>query len=1104
MHESVSHSEVRTFLIADVRGYTHFTLERGDEAAAQLAARFAELTEEVVAAFEGKVIELRGDEALAVFTSSRQALRAAVELQRRFIEESSESLPLKAGIGLDAGEAVPVKGGYRGAALNLAARLCSLAAAGEVLASDTVSGIARRLDGLVYADRGHVQLKGFIDPVRVVRVVPEGDQEQAGQESAPPDAGSHVQQLPIGGFLGALPSSPLVGRAEEVSQISHAIGSVAGGEGRLILLAGEPGAGKTRLAQEATLQLRDRGFLITAGTSFEPRQSIPYYPFLDALTVLYGAVSSDLRSQIGRRWAYLGRLLPEAGIPAPVWSDSPEEQERLLRAVVSFVQAAAEEAPVAILLDDLHWADEASLDLLQRLARQTRGHRVLLLGTYRDVEVQRQHPLERTLRDLHRAGPVERIAVRRLGQEETRALMAANFDEDVSEEFARFVYRRTEGNPFFTQEVLHALIERGDVYRQDGHWERREMDEIEVPESVRSVIGERLSRLQARTQELLGEASVLGQTFQFDELQALGSHGEEDVEKALEEAIQSGIIRETMSDHYGFNHALTQGALYTELSGRRRRRLHLAAGESLEGLPERRREGREAELAWHFLEGDDLERALRYSLLAGDKAEDVFAHAEAARHYRTALDLTRELGDDAHLGEALRKLGAVLNLIGRYDAALEALEEAIRLARQANDLDGEIEAVMHLIRHAPERGTQADALRWVEPLLPRLEEYPVSPRKLAFFNAYAYFLVQTLQFDEGLRVAEMAVEMADALGDEYELARAKVSLGHLLLWHGRAAEAENVLEPVASYLEKAGDLPEAMRAASLLAQVSWFSGDRRAAAMWRERSLRLARQVGNEAQAVYETCMLGYQHLRLGNMAMAWEAGPRALAEARDMDQSTMTGAPLGLIATLSWMEGKWDDLERYAREMISLSDHSDEPWWRRHGEHTLALRDLLEGRPDQALARLEPLLVGTELDIQERALFLPAFAEAYLQTGNLHQAQQVLDVPLALHGLEMRGMLPDTLRVHAKLLLAGGDLVGAEAVLNDLMDLTRSMPYPFAEARALAEFGHLEAARGSPIAARERLEEALAIFRRLGAYPLGEQTERVLVQLMTEIVPEV
>jgi YVTN family beta-propeller protein len=187
-------AQIRTFLIADVGGYTLFTHERGDEAAAKLAAKFAALAREGVEARGGSVLELRGDEALAVFASPRQALRAAVELQARFVEETlaDPALPLGVGIGLDAVEAVAVEGGYRGGALNLAARLCGLAGPGEVLASQEVAHLARRVERIRYVDRGPVHLKGLAEPVRVIRVIPEGEDParllvpQLARPSSPP------------------------------------------------------------------------------------------------------------------------------------------------------------------------------------------------------------------------------------------------------------------------------------------------------------------------------------------------------------------------------------------------------------------------------------------------------------------------------------------------------------------------------------------------------------------------------------------------------------------------------------------------------------------------------------------------------------------------------------------------------------------------------------------------------------------------------------------------------------------------------------------------------------------------------------------------------
>lgn len=171
-----SGSMLLTFLIADVRGYTRFTAEQGDEAAAQLADRFATLCGKVVGRYQGRLIDLRGDEALCAFTSARQAVRCAVALQGVFREavEADPSLPLRVGIGLDAGDVIPVRGGYRGGALNLAARLCSIAGAGEVLATETVIGLTRKTEGLAFVDRGHVTLKGLTAPVRVVQIAPEG------------------------------------------------------------------------------------------------------------------------------------------------------------------------------------------------------------------------------------------------------------------------------------------------------------------------------------------------------------------------------------------------------------------------------------------------------------------------------------------------------------------------------------------------------------------------------------------------------------------------------------------------------------------------------------------------------------------------------------------------------------------------------------------------------------------------------------------------------------------------------------------------------------------------------------------------------------------
>ncbi|HZS94371.1 MAG TPA: adenylate/guanylate cyclase domain-containing protein, partial [Chloroflexota bacterium] len=410
--ENPARPELRTFLFADIRGYTRFTQERGDEEATRLVAKFLGIMRAIVADRGGTLLEIRGDEALVIFGSARQALRAAVDLQARYGQESDADpdLPLRVGIGIDTGEAIPFEGGYRGEALNLAARLCNLAGPGEVLASEGVVYLGRSAEGITYAERGTVPIKGFADPVRVIRVVDEAGWMETGprarSETSTAEArDQHETPPPIGGYLGALPSGALVGRDSDWERVMAGLETVMQGTGQLVMLSGEPGIGKTRVAQEVMLKARHWGFVVVTGRCYEQEQSVPYYPFLEALATLYDVCPPSVRADIPRRWPQLGRLLSDqlGIVPPPVTRGLEQEDQHLLfRAVTGFVEAIAESMPVAFLLDDLHWADDASVKLLLYLTRYTRGRRVLLLGTYRDADIHLEHPLAKGLLDVGR------------------------------------------------------------------------------------------------------------------------------------------------------------------------------------------------------------------------------------------------------------------------------------------------------------------------------------------------------------------------------------------------------------------------------------------------------------------------------------------------------------------------------------------------------------------------------------------------------------------------------------------------------------------------------------------------------------------------------
>ena len=397
-----------------------------------------------------------------------------------------------------------------------------------------------------------------------------------------PDARTGRQVLE-GNFLGALPSRRLVGREEELGRVLGALEAVPGeaGTGRMVLLAGEAGIGKTRLAQEVSVHAWERGFHVASGRCYEAQSGVPFYPFLEALGTLYEEAPEGARG----RWPYLERLLPDhfPSRPTAAASGSQEELQKLLRAVNGFVREVAATSPVALFIDDLHWADEASLDLLQHLARHARADRVLLVGTYREVEVGRAHPLRKAVRDLSRERLVERVAVRRLGREETAALVAGRLDGmEVSEEFAGLVYGRTEANPFFRYRGAGGARELGDLFRVGGTLGWQGVGSDSSPRERARDHRRADIPLGPEARETLEEASVLGQRFAFDDLRALSDRDEEEVEEVLEEAGGAGLVRDIGEEH-AFDHALTHQAMYADLPRRRRRRLHRRPGRPWKG-----------------------------------------------------------------------------------------------------------------------------------------------------------------------------------------------------------------------------------------------------------------------------------------------------------------------------------------------------------------------------------------------------------------------------------------------------------------------------------------------------------------------------------------
>ncbi len=1098
-------TEIYTVISAEIRGYSRFNMEQGLAAAVKLAAKFALLTRSGVAARSGTVLDVHDGAATAIFASPRQGLLAAMDLQTRFAQASltDDALPLTLAIGAETGEAQSFEGGYRGPAVSLAAHICHLAGPSEVLTTNNVTRLTRGIGELEYVNRGSTQFRGFADPMMIVEVhrtaSPSNADESGERRGRPP-------RLPIGGFLGALPTGQIVGREHELSRSVNALEAVTGGTGQFVLLAGEAGIGKTRLAQEVHLNVRNNGFLVAAGRCYELQEAVPFYPFVGALSAVFAAVPDSIRAAAAKNWPYLGQLLPDQVGTYPVSLAGAGDQQRLFRAVAGFLREVADWTPLALLIDDLHWADGSSLALLQYLARDTRSDRIFLLGTYRDVEIGDRHPLRGVLRDLNREGLVTKIGVQRLETDGTSGLIAALMcATSVSEEFTHLVHSRTEGNPYFVEQVMRAMVERGDIFWKNGEWDRKGVEQIDVPETVRSVVGQRLARLSGETQIILHEASVLGQTFHFDDLEAMAHRSEHELDDALEEAAVAGLVRVMASDRYIFDHALTHQTLYDELSPRRKRNLHLAVGLALEGLPHGLREKRAAELAHHFQQGRDTRRALPWTMLAGDQAEAVLAHSDAELHYTTALELATELDDLNGLAGALEQLGRVYRRSARYAEALQTLEQAAGSYRVLGQIQDEARTVGQIGRVYFDEGRTEEGVRRIQPLLKDFEQRELTTEfdqvEAELGIVMAHLLWRGGMYVESATAAARVADYARRTGEAALLAEAESRRGMALANAGDFLQGLRVIEDAIVLAEAAGDVDTVSRAVGNLALFYWDRGDTDKARALMNRSLELCRKTHDPTRIADKLIDFAVVDLTLGE----WES---ARAHLDDADQ-VLRGISSSWVRVHNTLRrGELYLAQGHTVEGVSLIE-AGRDMAERDGDilaeceaaYVLSDEALFSGVPELALSHLQRFLDRHAVDRDDPEALqtwgLALFARVFAELGESDRAEDYLsrvsDEQIVAH-------LDTVHSVRAVVAACRGEWDEAEQYAEEALAFARRGGFVVSEARLLYFWGRWLMRKGDIARAKDRLMKALAIFERLGALPYTKRTEELLVDCADRI----
>jgi EAL domain-containing protein (putative c-di-GMP-specific phosphodiesterase class I) len=569
--------------------------------------------------------------------------------------------------------------------------------------------------------------------------------------------------------------------------LEEALRSAMLGEGRAVFLAGEAGLGKSRLCRELTLRAETLDCVVLRGACSDGELSLPYLPFVDAISsYLVGVDKAWLRDQLGESRRELAQLFTQLESEAAPEIDDPVRAKlRLFEAITALFQVAAGSHGLSLVIEDIHWADASTRELLDYIVRRLPRAGWLLVATYRSDEIHRKHPLQPMLDAWQRGRLVETLELKPLAREDVADMVKAIFDKpDVTREFRDFFAARSEGNPFVIEEMLKQQVEEGTIRRDDeGRWERDSLADLRLPRTVSDSILIRLERLDGDEAEVLRAASVLGSSFSYDALVDLTEQAPALVQKALHSGVQQQMIQadEHFGSRYRWRHALTKEAIYTDMIEPQRKELHMRAAGVLRAQPGTA----PVELAGHLLAADQWEEALPLCMEAAADAVRRRGYREAAELYERMLP---HLSDKLEHGRVLSQLGEATWRAGDPSSALRFLEKGIAI------LDGAAEKLvaahhrMTLARCYWETSQLArahetyEAGRVVLAAAGPSEDLAVACCGLAGLYAFELKGAQSQQ------MAEQAVAIAGEVGAYSPLIRAYNFLGIALVFQGRVTE----------------------------------------------------------------------------------------------------------------------------------------------------------------------------------------------------------------------------------------------------------------------------------------------------------------------------
>ena len=1089
-----------TVLFTDLSGYTEATSQLDNEDVYELIQQYIRLLVKEVHKYEGTVSKLTGDGLMALFgapvsyeNDEERAVRAALDMQINIANWSKQvkehlGVQLTMRVGIHAGEAIVGEMGSRapmdytaiGDSVNLAHRLEEAAPPGAILVSEEVY---QKTKGIFdFEAMCDMRLKGFSQLLTCYRVI---------NLRTAPKVIRRVDGL----------HAALVGRDEELSLLKQTVSDlIQRKQGRFVWITGEAGIGKSRLVTELVSAVDEGKLNLLKGQTLTYRRLVSYWIFLDLLRNYLGvssetpeievsrklkeAVTKTLGDQASDRQPYLEYLL-SLPLSNPSANDrirsleAGQLRQHIFQSVRDLLMAEARQRPTMMILEDLHWADEASLNLIQFILDELHRIPFLVFAISRPT---RNNTLGKLTNWVNHNFPEQYLAINlpNLTLDQSRNLVSSlTSNPDLPEEFSKFIAERAEGVPLYMEEILRKLIDEGIIQRHNGRWgitKTVNEDELGVPINIQGLILARFDQLDELSQRVLQVASIIGHHFNLELLvHVMQTIDKETLQQTLSDLVEREFIvcaHESQQGEYTFKHVLMSECIYNTMLKRERNRLHGVVGEAIESLHADRLNEYVELLTRHYSWSSKLDKSLHYLILAGQKAAQTYINEQARKNFREALALLPIVEHTPLQAiQIYSGLGDLSLLSGDYQAAHDYFQSGVSALTEEDREQylKEYNGLLRKIATTHERqGNFEQALKLLTEALVAIENYKnhlvstedqelvVTEREIAheqaqIYNDIGWVHLRRGDLDKAIKALESAQKLVENSSHYEILSSIYNRLGDVYFQKGQLNLASTNIRKSLVLREEIGENSSVARSYNSLGLLSFRMGDWKSALEYFRRSVNLFSSLGDVEGMIESLSNLGLVKLEQGEIEEAKQYLENALTSAQQTDHAYYPALLQLYLCRLKLATGEWQSALEFSHHCIEIFGN-------------LEMQPLLaEACISYGLACLGKQEMDQAKSWGEKAW------KIFQQTGT-----QQLAVASGGRGRALR-LLGDVARLR-------GDYSTAENVLIESSEIFEKFDHSLEQARTYLSRASLAVERGDQTQARVHLNEARMIFQQLGA----------------------